>query len=453
LSFIRINVKRQASNVKRKDNMKPKSIKVGILGCGTVGAGVVRCLLENNSHIERHIGARIEIKKISDLYPKIKRDVKIPSGLMTKNSDSVINDPEIDIIIELIGGTTISKKLIIDAMNNGKHVVTANKALLAVAGKELHKIARKNNVGLFYEASVAGGIPIIKALREGFTANKINSLFGIVNGTCNYIFCRMFESNLSFDRALEEAMEKGYAEADPTLDIEGIDSKHKIGIAASLAFGQWIPQKSIYVEGITKITDVDVKSAMEMGYKIKLLAIAKFEDEKIEVRVHPTLIPESSLLSSVNGVFNAVEVDGFPIGKTMFYGQGAGMHATASAVVADIVDIARNILHDSPQRLQTFSFGKKAIPVKKIADIETRYFIRCTVLDRPSVIAHISAELGKRNISISSVIQHEEKTEEDFSIIIFMTHTSRERDVQSAIKAITKLPEVKEKPAVIRVEA
>jgi len=248
-------------------------------------------------------------------------------------------------------------------------------------------------------------------------------------------------------------MDKGYAEADPTLDIEGIDAKHKIGIAASIAFGQWIPQKSIYVEGITKVTSVDVKSATEMGYKIKLLAIAKIEGSEIEVRVHPTLIPAKSLLSNVNGVFNAIEVDGFPIGKTMFYGQGAGMHATASAVVADVVDIARNILHNSPQRLPTFTFSKEAIPVKKIADIKTKYFIRCTTLDQPSVIAHISLELGKRNISISSVVQHEERTKENYSVILFMTHVAREQDVQSAIKAIAKLPEVKEKPAVIRVES
>jgi len=433
--------------------MKSKSIKVGILGCGTVGTGVAQCLLENSSHIERHLGALIQIKKISDLFPKRKREIKIPADVMTKDSNSIINDPEIDIVIELIGGTTVAKELILKAMNHGKHVVTANKALLAVAGKELHKVAKKNNVALFYEASVAGGIPIIKALREGLTANKIDSLFGIVNGTCNYIFCRMSESGLSFGDALKEAMNKGYAEADPTLDIEGIDAKHKIGIAASIAFGQWIPQKNIYVEGITKVTGIDVKSATEMGYKIKLLAIAKIEDGEIEVRVHPTLIPESSLLSNVNGVFNAMEVDGFPIGKTMFYGQGAGMHATASAVVADVVDISRNILHDSPQRLPTFTFSKESIPMKKITDIKTKYFIRCTTLDQPSVVAHISTELGKRNISICSVVQHEKRTKENNSIIIFMTHTACEKNVRAAIKAISKLPEVKEKPALIRVES
>ncbi len=432
--------------------MNPQAVHVGIIGCGTVGTGVVRCLLENERYLRRHLGFPLNLVRVADLCPRRNRGIKLPRGLMTKNANSVLDDPDIEIVVELIGGTTTAKEIILRAMRSGKHVVTANKALLAEAAPELYRAAGKYNVDMFYEASVAGGIPIIKALREAFVGNRIDSVWGILNGTCNYILTRMTDAGLNFSDALAEAQAKGYAEADPTLDIGGFDSQHKIGILASLAFGQWIPQNKIHVEGITSVSAFDIKCAAEMGYTIKLLGIARVDNKTVSVRVHPTFIPSGTMLANVKDAFNAVEVDGYPIGTTVFNGLGAGMGATSSAVVADIVDIARNIGHGSHRRLAPLTFMRKKMPLLPMKDIETRYYLRCSVDDKPGVIAQIARALGTRNISISSVIQHEPEPSEPHVNVTFMTHRAREENISAAVRAINKLASVKQSTVLFRVE-
>jgi len=433
--------------------MKLTGVKIGVIGCGTIGTGVVKCLLENKKYLHRHLGLPLELVRVADLFPRKKRPVKIPAGVMTKDSDAVLNDPEIDIIVELVGGTTFAKQVIIKAMKNGKSVVTANKALIAKHGLELHKKAKKNGVDLFYEASVGGGIPIIKTLREALVGNKIDSVWGILNGTCNYMLSKMTDEGLTFGEALKEATINGYAEADPTLDIGGFDTQHKIGILASLAFGQWVPQNKIYVEGIENVTDFDIKCAGEMGYVIKLLGIARVEDKAVSVRVNPSFIPNTTMLGNVKGAFNAIEIDGNPIGTTILNGLGAGMGATSSAVVADIVDIARNIASGSAGRLSALTFMDKELPFKKIEEIKTRYYLRFKVEDKPGVIAKIAKILGNRNISLSSVIQHEPHSATKNVHATFLTHLALEKDIKAAVKSINNLKCVKTKTILFRVEA
>lgn len=432
--------------------MKREAVHVGLIGCGVVGTGVVRCLIENRQYMARHLGFPLELVRIADVDLRPRKGVRIPRGVMTKDVGKVLDDPDIEIVVELVGGITIAKEFILRSMRNGKHVVTANKALLATAGPEIARAAQKHNVDLFYEASVAGGIPIIKVLREGFVANRLDSVLGIVNGTCNYILTRMTNEGLEFDQALDAARTHGYAEANPTLDIEGFDSQHKIGILASLAFGQWVPQKRIHVEGITGVTAHDITCAAEMGYTIKLLAIARRHDTGISVRVHPTLLPSRSMLANVGGAFNAIEVNGFPVGKTMFYGRGAGMDATSSAVVADIVDIARNIGCASHKRLPAFTYMAEPMAMLPIEEIESKYYLRFTTADRPGVIARIAHELGSRLISIASVIQHEPVPGRNGATVIFMTHLAREGSIREAVKAIDRCGFVRETTRVLRVE-
>ena len=433
--------------------MKSIGVKIGVIGCGTIGTGVVKFLLKNKKYLHRHLGFPLELVRVADLFPRKKRDVKIPAGVMTKDSNLVLNDPEIDVVVELVGGTTFAKQVVLKAMRNGKNVVTANKALLAKYGLELHKAAIKYGVDLYYEASVGGGIPIIKTLREAFVGNRIDAVWGILNGTCNYILTKMTDEGLTFNEALKEATIQGYAEADPTLDIGGFDAQHKIGILASLAFGQWIPQNKIYVEGIEKVTDLDIKCANEMGYVIKLLGIAKVENKTISVRVNPTFIPKTTMLGNVKDAFNAIEIDGEPIGTAILTGLGAGMGATSSAVIADIVDIARNIASGSAGRLSALSFMDKELPLKKIDDIKTRYYLRFGVQDKPGVIAKIAKSLGDKNISLSSVIQHEPNLETKYVNTTFMTHLALEKDIKAAVKSIDKFKCVKTKTTIFRVEA
>jgi homoserine dehydrogenase len=299
---------------------------------------------------------------------------------------------------------------------------------------------------------VAGGIPIIKALREGFTANRIDSVCGIMNGTCNYVLSRMEDEGLSYEEAVAAAQAGGFAEADPTLDVEGRDAQHKLGILALLAFGQWVPQKSMYVEGITGVTAFDIACAQQMGYTIKLLAIARADAEAIETRIHPAFIPATSLFANVKGAYNAIQVDGYPIGRTMFYGMGAGREPTSSAVVADIIDIARNIGHSSHERMPTFTFGTRTRTLRSIDDVMTQYYLRCTVDDAPGVIAQIAHELGKRDISLSSVLQHESQTARKAATVTFMTHLAREGAVREALRAIDALPCARRPTVVFRVE-
>ena len=431
--------------------MVPKAVHIGLIGCGIVGTGVVRCLLENKRYMARHLGFPLKLLKIADLQPRRKRPFTIPAGLFTSDANLVINDPDIDIVVELIGGTSVAKDIIIAAMKKGKHVVTANKALLSKSGLELHQTAQDCDVDFYYEASVGGGIPIIKSIREGLSADRIDSVRGIINGTCNYILSRMTDDGLSFKDALKDARKIGYAEADPSFDINGIDVMHKIGILTANSFGQWVPQERIYVEGISHISELDIKCADEVGYVIKLLAIARIYHGALEVRVHPTLLPKQSMLASVRGAFNAIEVDGYPIGRTLYYGEGAGMNATSSAVVSDIVDIARNIGPASHTRMPTFTFMKKELPLRSIDAIESRYFLRWRTDDRPGVIASISRELSKRSIGISAVILHEFARVQPYSIVTFMTRETTEKQMRAAIKLIDQLPCIQTSTSMIRV--
>ncbi|MBI1819734.1 MAG: homoserine dehydrogenase, partial [Nitrospirae bacterium] len=373
----------------------------------------------------------------------------------------VVDDPGVDIVIELIGGIEPAKTILLSALKKNKHVVTANKALLAEHGEELYNKANKMGLDIGFEGSVAGGIPIIRILKEGLAANQIESFYGIINGTSNYILTKMTEEKLPFESVLREAQRLGYAEADPTFDIEGIDTAHKLSILITLAFGTQVHFKDIYIEGITQITPLDIEYAREFGFKIKLLAIAKRRGNEIEARVHPTMIHEGEMLASVNGVFNAIYLVGNALGQTLFYGKGAGELPTGSAVVSDLIDIARNILYASsfePQaprvRVPLVSFlpqERKDLRIKPIDEIESLYYIRFMVLDNPGVLSHISGILGEHQISISAVIQKGRLAGETVPVVM-MTHRSLERNVRQALETIDQLPYVSEKTLTIRVE-
>ncbi|MDA8240320.1 MAG: homoserine dehydrogenase [Nitrospiraceae bacterium] len=425
-------------------------IHVGIIGFGTVGTGTARILLGNRVLLRERTGIDINLKKIADIDIKRDRGLILPKGVLTSSADQLLDDPDIDIIVELIGGTTIAKEMVLKAISKGKHVVTANKALLATHGAEIFRAAAKHKVEIGFEASVAGGIPIIKVVREGLVANKIKAVYGIINGTSNYILTKMTEEKAEFSEVLKEAQKLGYAEADPTYDIEGTDSAHKLAILASLAYGSQFNIKDVYCEGISWISPMDIEFARELGYKIKLLAIAKETGGQVELRVHPTMIPEEFLISKVDGVFNAVYVDGDAVGSTLYYGKGAGDMPTGSAVVADIADIARNVVNGVPGRA-LFLSSPKPKNLMKMDDVRSMYYFRFSALDRPGVLSKISGILGKYNISIVSVIQkgrHEGKAVP----LVVLTHMAREKDVVSAIREINRLSVVAGKTAIVRVE-
>lgn len=431
-----------------------RQVNVGIIGFGTVGKGTVKVLLNNKEIISERLGAEIKIKKIADLDITASRGIEIKKELLTKDALQVINDPEIDIVAELIGGYSPAKEFILKALKNKKRVVTANKALLALEGYEIFKCAQENNMSVGFEASVAGGIPIIKAIKEGLVANHIQSIYGIINGTSNYILTKMTDEGKEFSEVLKKAQEMGFAEADPTFDIEGIDTSHKIAILATLAYGTRVNLKEVYTEGITKVSPLDIKYAMELGYKIKLLAIAKDVNGEIDVRVHPTMVSLSNPLSTVGGVFNAIRVTGDAVGETIFYGRGAGELPTASAVVADIVEISRDILTGSKNRVPLLSFQPDCIKDKKIRKISkgrSRFYFRFSVIDQPGVLSKISGILGDNNISIASVIQKERKEGEEVSVVI-MAHEALEKDVEKALNLTNKLPVVLKDTVLIRVE-
>jgi homoserine dehydrogenase len=425
-------------------------IHVGIIGFGTVGTGTARILLENRALLKERTGIDINLRKIADVDVRRDRGIKLPKGVLTSKTDELLNDPEIAIVIELIGGTTIAKEMVLRAVGKGKHVVTANKALLATHGAEIFRAAAARRVEIGFEASVAGGIPIIKVVREGLVANRIKAVYGIINGTTNYILTKMTEEKAEFSDVLKEAQKLGYAEADPTYDIEGIDSAHKLAILASLSYGSQYSIKDVHCEGISWISPMDIEFARELGYKVKLLAIAKETGGKVELRVHPTMIPEEYLISKVDGVFNAVYVEGDAVGSTLYYGRGAGDMPTGSAVVADIADIAKNIINGAPGRVP-FSSSRKPKNLMKMDDVRSMYYFRFSALDKPGVLSKISGILGKYNISIVSVIQkgrHERKAVP----LVVLTHMAREKDVASAIREINRLSVVAGKTAIIRVE-
>ena len=429
-----------------------KTIKIGIIGLGTVGTGVVKILQHHQDLILNRLGAKIEIAKVADLDLTSDRGISLSHLLLTKDALEVINDPGISIVVELMGGEEPTASFLLKAIKNGKHVVTANKALLSTRGEEIFKAAFDHQVDIGFEGSVCGGIPIIRAIKEGLAANKITSIFGILNGTANYILSRMTEEGKGFQEVLEEAKNQGYAEIDPSLDIEGTDTTHKLSILLSLVYGNKISPKDIYTEGITRIHPLDIEFAMQLGYRIKLLAIFKDENGEIEARVHPTLIPAESLLSHVKGVNNAVYIYGDAVGSTLFYGQGAGMMPTGSAVVSDLMDISRNILKGTCGTLVPF-FGenKNTLPVKAKNHFLSRYYLRFSAKDSPGVLSQISGILGKYTISIASVIQRGQQG--DGMVPIFMLiHIAREESLTKALQEIDGLPVVLDRTMLIRIE-
>ncbi len=433
--------------------MKP--IKVGLLGIGTVGGGTWTVLARNQEEISRRAGRAIEISVVAD--KEVEKAKKLTGGKARVTADAfdVVRDPEIDIVIELIGGYTIAKDLVLAAIENGKHVVTANKALLATHGNEIFAAAQKKGVMVAFEGAVAGGVPIIKALREGLTANRIEWIAGIINGTSNFILSEMREKGLPFDAVLKEAQKRGYAEADPTFDIEGVDAAHKLTIMAAIAFGIPMQFDKCYKEGIARLTQEDIRYAEQLGYRIKLLGITKHVKEGIELRVHPTLIPARRLIANVEGVMNAVLVKGDAVGATMYYGAGAGAEPTASAVVADLVDITRLHTADPDHRVPHLAFQPDRmsnIKVLPMEEVVTSYYLRMRVQDRPGVLADITRILADGSISIDAMIQREPAEGEEQVDIIMLTHQAREKQINAAMKKIEALPVVTGKVTRIRLE-
>ena len=431
--------------------MKKDGINVGIIGFGIVGSGTAKVLLANKDILNERLGFKLNLKRIADLDITTDRGIKIPEGVLTTDVNQLFNDPEIDIVVELIGGIKPAKDFILKAIQNGKHVVTANKALLATHGTDIFNAAREKGVEVGFEASVAGAIPIIKVMKEGLIANRIKAIYGIINGTSNYILTKMTDENVEFADALKEAQALGYAEADPTFDIEGIDTAHKLTILATLSYGIPLSFSSVHIEGISKITAQDINFASELGYKVKLLAITKETDGEIELRVHPTMLPKDYLIAKVDGPFNAIYVEGDATGSTMYYGRGAGSVPTGSAVVSDIADIARNIQKNAIGRVPTIPNISGDVRIRKMDDITSRYYFRFSALDKPGVLSKISGILGNHNISITSVIQKGRMVGEAVPLVV-LTHEAKEKDMRQAIEEIDKLPVVMGKTVIIRVE-
>ena len=428
--------------------MSEKEVKIGLLGCGTVGSGVYKILHKNKSSITNKAGTQLSIKKVLVRNKDKELAVDVPYEELTEDFNDILEDDEIDIVVELIGGVDPAKEFVIKSLENGKSVVTANKELIAKYGSEILSTAGENEVDIYFEASVGGGIPIIKPLKSSLAANKITKILGIVNGTTNYILTKMDQEGAEFDSVLEQAQELGYAEADPSSDIEGCDAAYKLAILSSIGFESRVEIDKVHVEGITNITGDDISFAQEFDYKIKLLAIGKEGADGIEVRVHPTLIPQDHPLANVNDVFNAIFIEGDAIDRTMFYGPGAGQMPTGSAVVGDIIEVARNIQFDAHGRLPCTCFDNKKI--KDPSEIETRYYIRLEVLDKPGVLGKITNLLGEYDVSMESVMQ---KGRSDQSVpLVLITHKVKEGNMNAALEEIADLEPVKEVANLIRVE-
>ncbi len=431
-----------------------KEINIGLLGCGTVGTGVARILINNKDLIRARVGANLILKWAADLDVTTDRGLRFDDGVLTTDAFRVVEDPDIDIVVEMIGGQDVAKDLILKAINNRKHIVTANKALLASQGNTILKSAAAKGVDLAFEASAGGCMPIIKSLRESLVGNHIQSMIGILNGTCNFILSKITDDGSTFEVALSEAQAQGYAEADPKLDVEGFDTAHKLAILNALAYGMDINLNDIYIEGISKITPMDIALAERFGYRIKLLAISKNRGDTVEARVHPTMIPIDNLLSSVNGTVNAVTVSGDAVGNILLYGRGAGMMPTASAVVSDLVDLSRNLITGSSGRIPLLSYQTENIrktAVISIEEIFTHYYIRFAAMDRPRVLSKISGILGKYDISIRSAYQKGRKTNGSVPLVM-LTHTAKEASVAKALREITELDVVSDRPVLIRIE-
>ena len=430
-----------------------EKIRVGLIGFGTVGSGLAKTLLSQRERLEKKVGIPIELSRVADINISTLPD-EYDDVTLSADAGDIINDPDIDIVVELIGGTEPAKSFLLGAIKSGKHVITANKALLSTHGREIFEAAATHNVEVGFEASVGGGIPVIKALKEGLVANRIEVIRGIMNGTANYILTMMTEYGTPFDEVLKDAQEKGFAEADPTYDVEGIDTAHKLAILMSIAYGQHVHLDDIYVEGISSIMPIDIDFAKEFGYRIKLLAISRNNGSHVEARVHPTMVPENSMLANINGSFNAIQIAGDTVGDTLFYGHGAGMMPTGSAVAADVVDIARNIISSSINRVPPLSYMPEhftAPSITPMGELTCPYYFRVTVLDEPGVLSAISGILGKHGISIRSVIQKGEKPGKPVHVVL-RAHMALESSVQKAVEEINALDFCTEPTVTIRVQ-
>ncbi len=433
-----------------------QSVKIGVLGLGTVGSGTVNVLNRNLKEITRRAGRGIEISRAADRDLSSEKNCNTDDITLTDNAMDIVNDPDIQVVVELIGGTGIAYDLVLQAIENGKHVVTANKALIATHGNELFAKAQENGVTIGFEAAVAGGIPIIKAMREGLAANRIEWLAGIINGTGNFILTEMRDKGRDFADVLAEAQALGYAEADPTFDVEGIDAAHKLTIMASIAFGIPLQFDKAYTEGISQISQDDVKFAAELGYRIKHLGIAKKTEHGVELRVHPTMIPHRRLIANVDGVMNAVLVQGDAVGPTLYYGAGAGSDATASAVVADIIDIVRTLTTDPENRVPHLAFQPDALtdtPILPISEVVTSYYLRVHTEDKPGVLADITGILSKQSISIEAILQKEPEKQGGIVPVIMLTQEVAEKNMDAAIAEIEALSTVNDKIMRIRMES
>lgn len=432
-----------------------KTCNIGLIGAGTVGGGVIKVFDRQSKFFNEQLALPIILKRIVDLNTNLFSTLPVGNAICSTNADDIINDPDIQIVIELIGGTTIARTLVLRILNAKKHVITANKALLAEYGSEIFETAERNGVSVFFEASVGGGMPIIKTIRESLIGNNILSVKTIINGTCNYILSQMSQQGVVFEDALKSAQQQGFAEADPTLDIGGFDSGHKVAIMASLLYGGYVPYDKIHIEGIAGITANDIAYAKELGYCIKLLGVIKKEHEHdtvIDVRVHPAMLRTNHILASVSHVFNAVLIRGDVVGDVLLYGKGAGEMPTASAVVGDIIDVARNIIKNSPQRIPMgFYCKERQMTITPISSIVGRYYLRFSVVDKTKVLATIASVLGEHGISIASVMQ-QEAHDENFVPIIMLSHEAQEQNLQKAITEIEKMNFVKQKTQLIRIE-
>lgn len=432
--------------------MEPKKIKLGLVGYGTVGVGVAKILFENAAEITARTGLELELARVVDKDTTTQRVFELPEGLLTDDLDALINDESIDIVLELVGGTTFAKDLQLQLLKSGKHVVTANKALLAEHGAELYTAALEAKRSIAFEASCCGGIPIVSALRTGLAANRIEGLYGIFNGTCNYILTNMTYDGSEFDEVLCEAQEKGFAEADPTLDINGMDTAHKLAILGGLAFNCRIEMDDISVEGIEDVDIFDIRSAMEMGYIMKLLAIGeKDADGKISLRVHPSFISHHCPLAQVEGPFNAVSVFGDAVGNTMYYGRGAGMMATASAVVSDVIGIAQESSQRLFETMPMATESQRSAAIKNIDDIESRFYVRIMAKDEPGVVAAYGQILGKHDISIRGAMQHEWDSPENVVPVVITTHPTQQKNMNAALVELEQLDMIIQKPVCVRI--
>jgi len=417
-----------------------KTIQVGLIGFGTVGSGLARTLLEQKERLIRKVGAEIRLSQVADIITEKLPD-QFSDIILTKDANDIFTNPDIDIVVELIGGMEPARTFMLKAIKHGKHVITANKALLSVHGKEIFEAAVKNNVEVGFEASVGGGIPVIKSLKEGLVANRIESIMGIMNGTANYILTRMTDEGVPFDEVLKDAQELGFAEADPTYDVEGIDTAHKLAILMTIAYGKHVHLDDIHIEGISKIKPIDIEFAKEFGCRIKLLAISRNHGDHVEARVHPTMIPETLMLANINGAYNGIHFTGDTVKNVLLYGLGAGMMPTGSAVAADVVDIGRNILCKSINRVPALSYLPENISTPNItpmSELTCPYYFRITALDKPGVLSTVSGIFSKHEISIKSVIQ-KSRHELDPVAIVIHSHIANEDAVQKAVTEIDAL--------------